>query len=92
MAGLTSKSRIVLWCGASDETSCKLHTYWHDTLTISLKACRSCFCWLQPRLLHMNAVTDAIQNVTFMHMPPKRRAVFDVPIEVWTNRTSPSGH
>ena len=37
---------------------------------------------LQPRLLHMNAVTGAVENVTFMHMPPERRAVIPVPIQV----------
>ena len=67
--------------------SCRLHMSWHPMLaTTSLDRCQISFCWLQPRLLHMNAVTDAVQNVTFMHMPPERRAVFDVPIEVCTGR------
>ena len=65
-----------------DPRSCKAQVGSHALLASSYHGCRPCFCWLQPRLLHMNAVTDAVQNVTFMHMPEERRAVFDVPIKV----------
>ena len=44
---------------------------------------------LQPRLLHVNAVTDAVENVTFMHMPAERRAVFEVPVRVRCRQVTP---
>ena len=30
----------------------------------------------------MNAVTDMVENVTFMHLTPERRVKLDVPLQV----------
>lgn len=37
---------------------------------------------LQPRILHVNSVSDAIENVTLMYCPPDRRVQVEVPLKV----------
>ena len=37
---------------------------------------------LQPRVIHINAVSDVIENVTFMWCPPERLVEVEVPITV----------
>jgi hypothetical protein len=37
---------------------------------------------MQPRNVHVNAATDVVENITFMHCPPERTVKVDVPIEV----------
>jgi hypothetical protein len=36
----------------------------------------------QPRQVHRNAVTDVVENVTFVHCPPERRILVNVPVRV----------
>ena len=42
------------------------------------KAC----CLLQPRLVHVNAATRAVENISFLHCPAERRVQVDVPVRV----------
>lgn len=37
---------------------------------------------VQPRILHVNACSDAIENVTLMYCPPDRRVKVEVPLKV----------
>ena len=37
---------------------------------------------VQPRMLHVNSVSDAIENVTLMYCPPDRRVKVEVPLKV----------
>lgn len=37
---------------------------------------------VQPRILHVNAVSDEIENVTLMYCPPDRRVKVEVPLKV----------
>lgn len=37
---------------------------------------------LQPRMVHINAVTDEVENITLMHCPPERVVEIAVPIKV----------
>ena len=37
---------------------------------------------LQPRILHRDPVTDAVENLTLMYCPPERRVTVPVRIKV----------
>ena len=37
---------------------------------------------VQPRMIHMNAKTDVVENVTFMYCPADRQVQVAVPIKV----------
>lgn len=42
-----------------------------------------------PRLLHVNAVTEQVENVTFMHLSPGKRLKVEVPVQVIGQDLSP---
>ncbi|KAL3150318.1 hypothetical protein ABBQ32_000165 [Trebouxia sp. C0010 RCD-2024] len=35
-----------------------------------------------PRVVHINAVSNLVENITFMHCPPERRITVPVPVQV----------
>ncbi|CAL8468428.1 g7968 [Coccomyxa elongata] len=42
-----------------------------------------------PRLVHINATTDEVENITLMHCPPERIVTIAVPIKVVGEELSP---
>ena len=46
--------------------------------------------FVQPRMLHVNSVSDAIENVTLMYCPPDRRVKVEVPLKVGVPILQPS--
>ena len=37
---------------------------------------------MQPRVVHINSVSNLVENITFMHCPPERRVTVAVPVRV----------
>ena len=37
---------------------------------------------MQPRVVHVNSVSNLVENITFMHCPPDRRITVPVPVQV----------
>lgn len=37
---------------------------------------------MQPRVVHINAVSNLVENITFMHCPPGRQVSVPVPVQV----------
>ena len=40
---------------------------------------------VQPRVVHINSVSNVVENITFMHCPPERRIKVPVPVQVITS-------
>lgn len=40
---------------------------------------------VQPRVVHINSVSNVVENITFMHCPPERRIKVPVPVQVATS-------
>jgi len=55
----------------------------HSEIADSLRLSLLC---AQPRQVHRNAVTDVVENVTFVHCPPERRILVNVPVRVRRQR------
>lgn len=57
----------------------------HTPLLLSFTLTLLC---VQPRQVHRNAVTDVVENVTFLHCPPERRILVHIPVRVRSKRRS----